>query len=203
MNTNFSRAKKMTVLALLIAIMLLMSYTPLGYLNIGPLAITFNMIPVAIAGIALGPVGGAIIGATFGITSFLQCVGVGGVSPFGAALFSISPVATFVVCFVTRLLVGLLVGLIFDGLRNKANIQTGMFVAGFASAFLNTLFFMTALMVFFGNSEIIQGLRGGKNVILFVITFVGVNALVEILAATIIVGAVGYAMHKANLIEKR
>lgn len=41
--------KQMTVLGLMIAVLVLMSYTPLGYLNIGPLAISFNMIPVAIA----------------------------------------------------------------------------------------------------------------------------------------------------------
>lgn len=203
MNSNFSHVKKMTVLSLLIAIMLIMSYTPLGYLNVGPLAITFNIIPVAIAGIALGPVGGAIIGGTFGITSFLQCIGVGGASAFGAALFAISPISTFVVCFVTRLLVGILVGLIFDGLRNKTNIQTSMFAAGFFSAFLNTLFFMTALMACFGNTEMIQGLRGEKSLIPFMISFVGINAVVEILTATIIVGAIGFAMYKSNLIEKR
>ena len=32
--------KQLVLLSLLIAILLLMAYTPLGYLNIGPLAIT-------------------------------------------------------------------------------------------------------------------------------------------------------------------
>ena len=41
------------VLALLIAILLLMSMTPLGYLNIGPLAITLNVVPLAVAAVAL------------------------------------------------------------------------------------------------------------------------------------------------------
>lgn len=69
--------KQMTVLGLMIAVLVLMSYTPLGYLNIGPLAISFNMIPVAIAAIACGPMGGAILGAVFGLTSFGQCIGIG------------------------------------------------------------------------------------------------------------------------------
>ena len=64
----------------MIAILLLMAYTPLGYLNIGPLAITFNIIPVAISAITMGPVGGAIAGAVFGLTSFGQCIGIGGTS---------------------------------------------------------------------------------------------------------------------------
>ena len=59
MNKKFTTSQ-ITLLGLMIAILLLMAYTPLGYLNIGPLAITFNIIPVAIIAITMGPVGGAI-----------------------------------------------------------------------------------------------------------------------------------------------
>ena len=50
----------LVLLGMMTGVLLLMAYTPLGYLNIGPLAISFNMIPVAITAIALGPVGGLI-----------------------------------------------------------------------------------------------------------------------------------------------
>ena len=56
-NVKFS-TRDMVTTAMLSAILLLMSYTPLGYLNIGPLAISLNMIPVAVGAIALGPIGG-------------------------------------------------------------------------------------------------------------------------------------------------
>ena len=48
--------RRLVLLAMLSGILLVMSFTPLGYLNIGPLAISFNMIPVAIGAIALGDV---------------------------------------------------------------------------------------------------------------------------------------------------
>ena len=54
---NLSKTMKLTILGLMTGVLLLMAYTPLGYLNIGPLAITFNMIPVAICAITLGPLG--------------------------------------------------------------------------------------------------------------------------------------------------
>lgn len=60
---NSNTILRLATLGILIAILLLMPYTPIGYLNIGPLAITLNMIPVALAAIILGPVGGAIAGA--------------------------------------------------------------------------------------------------------------------------------------------
>ena len=195
------KTSQITMLGLMIAILLLMAYTPLGYLNIGPLAITFNMIPVAISAIVLGPVGGAIAGAVFGITSFLQCIGIGGTSAMGAMLFSINPILAFIQRFIPRLLDGLLLGYIFQGLRKKTkNIYASCAVTRFFSAFLNTLFFMTLLVVLFGNTEYIQGLMGGKNVIVFICTFVGVNAICEMLSATIVTGAVGAALYKARLL---
>lgn len=197
-----TKTRQLTVLGLLTGILLLMAYTPLGYLNIGPLAISFNVIPVALAAITLGPAGGAAAGAVFGLTSFLQCIGVGGVSSMGVVLFGINPVLAFIQRFVPRLLDGLLLGYIFRGVKKASNARLGCFITGFFSAFLNTLFFMTALVVLFGNTEYMQGLIGGKNIILFVCGFVGINAVCEMVSSTIITGAVGFALLKAGLINR-
>ena len=63
----------MVQLAVLIAIMLILAFTPLGYLRIGPLAISLMTIPVVIGAMILGPAGGAVLGLVFGLTSFYQC----------------------------------------------------------------------------------------------------------------------------------
>lgn len=199
MKKQFTTAQ-ITMLGLMAAILLLMAYTPLGYLNIGPLAITFNVIPVAISAIVLGPVGGAIAGAIFGLTSFLQCIGIGGTSAMGATLFAINPILAFIQRFIPRVLDGLLIGYIYRGMRKKSNVYVSCAVTGFFSAFLNTAFFMTALVGLFGNTEYVQGLIGGKNVIVFICTFVGINAVCEMLSSTVITAAVGTALSKAHLI---
>ena len=201
MKTNTRvNTSQLVILGLMTAILLLMAYTPLGYLNIGPLAITFNVIPVAVAAITLGPVGGAITGAVFGMTSFLQCIGVGGTSAMGAILFDINPVLAFIQRLVPRVLDGLLLGYIFRGMKKVSNTSIACLVTGFCSAFLNTAFFMTALVLLFGNTEYMQGLMGGKNVIAFICGFVGINAVCEMVSSTIITGAVGMALYKARLI---
>ncbi|MCC8067953.1 MAG: ECF transporter S component [Clostridiales bacterium] len=201
MNTNTKfNTSQLVILGLMTAILLLMAYTPLGYLNIGPLAITFNVIPVAIAAITLGPVGGAVTGAVFGLTSFLQCIGIGGTSAMGAMLFGINPILAFIQRFVPRLLDGLLLGYIFRASRKMINTSAACFITGFCSAFLNTLFFMSALVLLFGNTEYMQGLMGGKNVIAFICGFVGVNAVCEMISSTIITGAVGIALYKAHFV---
>ena len=199
MKTRFN-TRQLTLLGLLTGILLIMPYTPLGYLNIGPLAISFNVIPVALAAITLGPAGGAAAGAVFGLTSFLQCIGVGGVSPMGAILFGINPFLAFLQRFVPRLLDGLLLGYIFRGIRKAKGARLGCFVTGFFSAFLNTLFFMTALVVLFGNTQYMQDLIGGQNIILFVCGFVGINAVCEMIASTILTGAIGFALYKSRMI---
>lgn len=196
MNKKTMDIRSMVTLAMLSAIMLIMSFTPLGYLNIGPLAISLNMIPVGIAAIALGPMGGAVLGSLFGITSFLQCIGIGGTSAMGAVLFEISPFLAFIQRFVPRLLAGLLSGLIYRGMKKLTNPTVAGFVTGFAAALLNTVLFMSSLVLLFGNTEYVQGLIAGRNVIVFICAFVGVNALVEMIAATAVVGIVGKVLHK-------
>ena len=110
---NRTNIRWLTQLALLVAILLVLNYTPLGYLQIGPLSASLLTVPVAIGAMTMGPAAGAILGGVFGATSFIQALE--GKSAMGSALFQVSPFGTFVVCFVARVLVGLCAGLIGIG----------------------------------------------------------------------------------------
>lgn len=199
MAKNKEKTTKLVLLGLLTAILFVMSYTPLGYLKIFGIEITFNVIPVAIAAIALGTTGGATVGAVFGLTSFLQCIQ--GTSAFGATLLGINPIFTAIVCLVPRILAGLVAGAVHKPMAKKLGKKIPCFITGFLSAFLNTLFFMTALIILFGQSDYIMGMRGGMNLLAFVCAFVGINAVFEMLASTLISGAVGSALYKAKAIK--
>ena len=76
---------KMAQMAILIAVVLIMAFTPLGYLKTVGLEISLITIPVAIGAMVIGPLAGAVLGAVFGLTSFYQCFGM---SQFGAMLLS-------------------------------------------------------------------------------------------------------------------
>ena len=194
-----NRSRRTTLLGLLTAILLVLSMTPLGYLNIGPLAISFNMIPVAVGAAALGPVGGAVLGAVFGMTSFMQCLGIGGSSQMGVILFDINPLFAFIQRFVPRLVTGFLVGVIYKGVRKFAKAHVAGCVAGFFAALLNTVLFMGALILLYGNTQYLADLIAGRNIIVFVCTFVGVNAVAEMLASTAVTGALCTALERARL----
>ena len=193
--------KQLTTLGLMVAVMIIFSFTPIGSIPIGPLVISLQVIPMAICAIVLGPKGGAIGGAVFGILSFLQCFGIGIPSAMGAVLVDISPFLAFVQRFVPRLLDGFLLGFIFKAVRKK-NVGLACAVTGFFSAFLNTVFFMTALVWLFGNTEYVQGLVAGRSIIVFICAFVGVNAVFEMISSTIITGLVGVGLFKARVIQQ-
>ncbi len=66
MNHKNQSVRNMTQMALLMAITLVMAYTPLGYLRTPLLSVSFLTVPVAIGAILMGPAAGAVLGTIFG-----------------------------------------------------------------------------------------------------------------------------------------
>ncbi|MBO4494960.1 MAG: ECF transporter S component [Clostridiales bacterium] len=209
MKKQTQKTKAIALMGILTALLVIMAFTPLGYLKVGAISISLLMIPVALGAIALGPVAGAILGTIFGITSFAQCFGA---DVFGTFIMELNPFFCFVMCIVARALAGFLAGLVFK-LVTKAGPYTekpvisyvGCAVTGLCAALFNTLLFMGSLILFFwNNTKFIETMESwgittaslGK----FLAAFVGVNAFVEALAGCLIVGAIGLALYKAKLL---
>ena len=193
--------KQLVTLGLLASIVLIMSTTPLGTLPIGPLSITLNMIPIAIAAVAVGPVGGCIIGAVFGMFSFLQAIGIGVPSGLGMLTFSISPFLTFVQRVVSRALTGYLLGLIFKGVKKVSNSVVGFFVTGFCAAILNFVFFMGLLVLCFGSNADVANIWAGKTVMASLVATFMSNTIFEIIVTTLLTGLVCLGLYKAKLLN--
>ncbi len=185
------KTKTIVQLALLVGIVLLMSFTPIGYLKLGVIELSFLTIPVVIGAVILGPNAGAFLGGVFGLSSFIQCFGS---SPFGVALMGINPIFTFIVCMVPRVFMGWACGMVFKGL-NRANVNKTLScsIAGLCGALLNTVGFVGLLVALFWNTEYIQGLAqtmGSQSILTFAVAFAGVNSLVEAGVCTVISGIV-------------
>lgn len=191
--------RNFVLLALLVAVQIV-----LGYVNIpmpGGLHIVFNMIPMAIAAIVLGPMGGAVIGGAFGLISFLQCFGILGFSGMGAVLAGINPFLAFVQRFFPRLIDGILIGYIYRLLKPRTHVYAACAVTGFFAAFLNTALFMTSLVWIFGGTEYMQSSMAGRGLLAYIVGSVGVNGLVEMLTSTVVTGTVGSALAKAGFFQ--
>ena len=60
---------------------------------------------------------------------------------------------------------------------------------------------MDMLILLFGKTDYVQELIAGRNIIVFICAFVGINAVFEMIASTLITGAVGTALYKAKAIK--
>ena len=194
---NSKKLLKLTVNAVFIAIIAVMSFTPLGYLKMGTIEISLLAIPVAFGGAIMGVTSGAVLGLAFGISSFIQCFGM---SAFGTALMGINPVFTFIICVLPRVLMGAGSALVYKLLKGK-NVQDNICsLAGFLSAaLLTTLLFVGSFILLFGNTEFYGSLEtqfGTSGIIAFFAAFVGLNGLVEAAAGAAFGGAVGKVIAK-------
>ena len=195
--TKRARKRKALVLtqnAILTALIVLMAFTPIGYLQLGVVKMTFIMVPVAVGAITLGEKSGAFLGLVFGITSFMQCFGL---DAFGTTLLGINPVYTFIMCLVPRVLMGYLCGVIYKLIARKKK-KFALVFASFLAPVLNTTFFMSLLLLFFGKSNYIMGIRNGADLLPFLVAFVGLNGVMEIVTTTIIAPPVASAVKKAT-----
>lgn len=196
-NKQFN-TKFMVELAMMIAIIVVMSLTPLGYIKLPGLTITFLTVPVAVGAIILGPVGGIVCGAAFGFTSLYQAISGG--SAFTAMLFSINPVGTVFLTLVPRILEGWLTALIFQALHKMVKTQKfSYFIASLACPLLNTLLFMSTLVIIFYNTPYIQSFAakfGTSNPFTFVVAFVGVQGTIEAIVCFVVASILSRALYK-------
>lgn len=118
------------ILCILIFCELFMSFSFLGYIHIEPISITFVYIPVMLAGCLLGPKEAMILGAVFGLASMWKATAFY-VSP-GDTLFSPlmsgKPVESILLSMGSRILFGLVMGLLYQRARNAKHEMLGIVI---------------------------------------------------------------------------
>lgn len=159
MNTS-KKTFRMVLTALFMAIVIIMAFVPnLGYINLVLIKATLIHVPVIVGSIVLGPQMGAVLGFTFGLTSLINnsinpSVLSFAFSPFyslgdvGGNFFSI------IICFVPRILVGVVPYYVYKGLmallkKFKAKQMVALSVACAFGAFTNTILVMNMIYIFF------------------------------------------------------
>lgn len=180
---------------MLVALLMIFCFTPIGFLKIGIVEITFNMIPVVIGAIVIGPAAGAFLGALFGAASFWQCFGQ---STFGTLLFGVNPFFTVLICFVPRILAGLIPGLIFRAMTKKKDNIAAYFVSAAVGSLTNTVLFVGGFCLLFKDTMLGMASDNGLSPLAFIATAFLLNATVELVANTAIVAAVSKAVTKAE-----
>lgn len=195
MQKNSVHLRKLTQLALLIAVELAMWAIGLGMVQFGPLKMSFLTLPIAVGAVICGPLSGMALGCVFGLISLSDAIS--GSSVMTNTFFVISPVHTVILCVGMRMLMGLCSGLLYKGLRKLDKKGTwSYFVSAISAPLLNTLFFMSYIVLVFYRCDYVQGLvskLGAANPLMFVVLLVGVQGLVE----AGVCGALGGVIAKA------
>ena len=146
-------------MALFVAIIILLSVTPLGYIHLGVINATTIQIPAIIGAILFGWKKSAFLGGVFGITSMIKNT----FQP-NATSFVFSPfvpvfgrdegsLLALVVCLVPRIMIGVVSGLLFMALsKTKISKTISAGICGFCGAMTNTVLVMGGIYLFFGRS---------------------------------------------------
>ena len=188
MNTQRKQLSQLTTLAFLIAMIVLMTFTPnFGYIQTGIFSITTIHIPVLIGSIALGPLGGLVLGTTWGITSYLYALSLGTLE---AAIF-LNPL----VSIAPRILVGVSVSYLSLATRNihLKDVYKYSFLAA-SGTLINTILVLSAIFTF--ESAGLISFNQAVSTILTII--ISSNALLELFAAIVLVPAVIVALKKVR-----
>ena len=173
---------------MMIAITMILAYTPLGIIPLQPVSATITHIPTIIIALLEGPIVGAIIGAAFGIVSLIKAL----TQPAGILdPYFINPL----VSILPRVLIGIVAGYSYKGFLNV--IKNGTLCAVLASALgslTNTLGAMGMIYVLY-LSDLTQKLGTAAGPVIWgIITTYGI---VEMLAAAVICTTVVLALKKA------
>lgn len=190
--------RTMTELGLLTAIVLLMAFTPLGYLQTPwGVQITFIVVPVAVGAVVMGPLAGAFLGLVFGLTSFVQAFS----SAMGVMFLEENFLGTMLLLIGNRILVGLIPGLLYRLLGKTKTFQTlGVVGCCFLTPVLNTVLYIFGNWLLFADSWMNMGLGysgdGGFSLLIFMLGMVAVNGVAEALCCTVLGTAVCKALQK-------
>lgn len=193
----------LAVCSVMVAIMFIFGFTPIGTIQTPALTITLMGIPVSIMAVIFGPYMGAIAGLIWGGISMIQAfTGMDATATMlqtAVANGQISSARFFggliVMCVISRVLVGFLTGLIYDSIKtadHKGIIATTVSCA--STALLNTILFMTSFCLFFYNSPIIDNFGTFANPFVFVFAIIGINFVVEFLVNSIVGSSIVYAI---------
>jgi len=145
---NQSKIHRLTQLAILVAVIFLLTFTPLGYLTVGPIAATTIQMPVIVGAVLMGPVSGLILGFFFGLSAIIKVLTMPGADPFATMALSHAPLAYLVVCMGSRILMGWLTGLLAAAVKKLLpgkRAVLGYGAVGFVGSALNTVFYLGSL----------------------------------------------------------
>lgn len=197
MSDNGKKSLQTAQLALFSALIILLAFIPgIGYIPLGVTRATIIHVPVIIGSIVLGPKMGAVLGGVFGLTSLISNTLTPTVTSFvftpffeGAGLGG-NPLS-LVICFVPRILVGVVPYFVYKGIikllnKIKGRETVSLITAGICGAMTNTILVMGMIYLFFGESYAKAKEISYDALLGVILGIIGVNGVLEAITAAVL-----------------
>ncbi|MDE7284787.1 MAG: ECF transporter S component [Lachnospiraceae bacterium] len=204
---NNKKTFNMVMTALFIAIIAVMTFIPnVGYINLIVIKATLLHVPVIVGSIVLGPKNGAVLGATFGITSLIKNTLEPSLLSFAfSPFYSVGEVGgngwSVVIALVPRILVGVIPYFVYKGIEKllkdfKKRRLIAIPIAAAVGALTNTLLVMNLIYFCFR-----EEFAAAKNIALeavydVILGIIAANGIPETIVAVILGTAVSMALLK-------
>lgn len=155
-NTGNRKILRMVEIAMLIALVVVLQLLG-SFIKIGPLPMSFVLVPIVIGACLLGAKEGAFLGAVFGIITMIM--GITGIDAFSFLLWDARPVWFVVLCLLKAIMAGLCSGLVyklFGKLFDQKHVYIRTVLASVTAPIVNTGIFVVGMLLFFFDT--MQGL---------------------------------------------
>lgn len=210
MNRKKMDVSIMAQMSLLGALMVIMAFTPLGYIPLPFMNATTMHIPVIVGACLLGPKAGGILGLIFGITSMVKAT----IQPIITS-FVFTPFyslndqfsggfSSVIVAVVPRVLIGVVAGLLFQWLiKVTKKEKMSLLICGFVGSMVNTIGVMGLIYLLFGGQYSAAIGKDSSLLFTFIMSVVGINGVPEAIIAAVLTVAIGQALRVVVRQNKR
>lgn len=202
-SSTHARTLRLVQIALLTALMLLLQLA-FGSLRIGPVTLSFSLVPLVIAAVLIGPGAGAFLGLVSGVATFIQVLTAA--DPFYMLLIATNPFLTAVICITKTTLAGLLAGLCYRAICKVSKYRVlNVILPAALCPIINTGIF--CLGMYFGFGSALQssetfGAAASASLISFVlIGLAGVNFIYELLTNVVVCPIIYKALYSSKFFK--
>ena len=206
---NNKKTLSMVMTGLFMAIIAVMTFIPnVGYINLIVIKATLLHVPVIVGSIVLGPKKGAVLGATFGITSLIKNTLEPSLLSFAfSPFYQVGDIGgngwSVVIALVPRILVGVIPYFVFTGIEEllkniKMRRTIALPLACASGALINTLLVMH-LIFFCFREEFAAAQSVAVDVVYsMILGIIAANGIPETIVAVVIGGAVSLALLRVS-----
>lgn len=185
MERNKVNVRDLTILGMLSGIIILLAYTPIGLIPLGPISASTIHIPVIVGAILLGPKKGVTLGAVMGTVSFIRALTAPGWLDqlFRNPLVSVLP----------RIFIGIAAYYMYVWAKKLFKKDVAAYIAGsIIGSLTNTILTLGAIVI--AVSFIFPDKL--QEVITLAVTVVSTSGIIESIVTGLIVPPIVYALKK-------